>query len=49
MLCEKKVKFVTFGEWQKLDRLEIQKGQALGRPRLKFTRVEEMLGALEKK
>lgn len=49
MLHEKKIKFVTFSEWQKLDQMEIQKGQALSRPRLKFTSIADMLGALDKK
>ena len=49
MLCDKKVKFVSYPEWQKLDQLELQRGQAAGRPRLKFTRVDDMLIELGKK
>lgn len=49
MLCDKKVKFVSYQEWQKLDQLELQRGQAAGRPRLKFTRVNDMLTELGKK
>ena len=49
MLQDKKVKFVSYQEWQKLDQLELQRGQAAGRPRLKFTRVDDMLIELGKK
>ena len=37
---------VSFADWQKLDRLELERGRATGRPRDKFTSVEEMLAAL---
>ncbi|MBI4791079.1 MAG: FAD-dependent oxidoreductase [Chloroflexi bacterium] len=36
----------SFGEWLKLDQIEVANGKALGRPRVKFTSVEEMLKAL---
>ncbi len=38
--------FVSFENWLQLDELELANGEALGRPRLKFTRVKEMLAAL---
>ncbi len=38
--------FFTFADWLKLDELEVARGQAQGRPRVKFTSVEEMLAAL---
>ena len=37
---------LSYPDWQRLDALEIERGRALGRPRLKFTRVEDMLAAL---
>jgi len=37
---------VTFEDWLALDRLEIERGAPLSRPRLKFTSVEEMVAAL---
>jgi ferredoxin--NADP+ reductase len=37
---------VTYADWRSLDALECSKGQACGRPRLKFASVEEMLAAL---
>ena len=38
--------YVSYADWLTLNELEVARGRALGRPRLKFTRVEEMLGAL---
>ncbi len=37
---------VTYPDWQRLDAIECSQGQALGRPRVKFTSIEEMLAAL---
>ncbi len=37
---------VTFADWLKLDQLEVAKGKEQGRPRRKFTSVQEMLTAL---
>ena len=39
-------RFVSFADWKKLDALEVERGKPLGRPRNKFTRIEEMLAAL---
>ncbi len=41
-------KFITFADWLKLDQLEVANGVAQGRPRLKFTGVNDMLAALGK-
>jgi ferredoxin--NADP+ reductase len=41
-------RFVSFADWLKLDQLELARGAEQGRPRIKFTRVEEMLRALGK-
>lgn len=41
--------YVSFADWQKLDELEVRRGKPAGRPRVKFTTVEEMLEALGKK
>jgi ferredoxin--NADP+ reductase len=46
LLAERGVRIVTYADWQTLDRLEIDNGKAAGRPRLKFTRIDEMLEAL---
>jgi ferredoxin/flavodoxin---NADP+ reductase len=40
--------FFSFADWQRLDRIEVARGLALGRPRVKFTSVNEMLSALER-
>jgi ferredoxin--NADP+ reductase len=39
---------LTDEDWRKLDAIEKERGEALGKVRLKFTRVEEMLQALGK-
>ncbi|MCB9457841.1 MAG: FAD-dependent oxidoreductase [Anaerolineaceae bacterium] len=46
LLKERKIRYVTFDEWKYLDELEVQRGAALGRPRLKFSRIADMLQAL---
>ncbi len=48
MLTEKGVRFISFDDWLKIDAAEIERGKAKGKPREKFTRVEEMLAVLEK-
>ena len=37
---------VSYEDWLKLNAIEVSRGRAAGRPRVKFTRVEEMLAAL---
>jgi ferredoxin--NADP+ reductase len=37
---------VTYPDWRRLDALECRKGETCGRPRVKFTSIEEMLAAL---
>jgi ferredoxin--NADP+ reductase len=39
---------VTYDDWRRLDALEVARGQEQGRPRVKFTRVADMLAALGK-
>jgi len=39
-------RYVTFGDWRTLDALELSAGERCGRPRVKFTSVDEMLAAL---
>ncbi len=48
LVRERQPRFVSYEDWRKLDALEIANGAALGRPRLKFTCVDEMLTALGK-
>jgi ferredoxin--NADP+ reductase len=37
---------LSYDDWRQLDRQEIERGRALGRPRVKFTRLDEILGVL---
>lgn len=37
---------VAYADWQRLDALELSRGKEQGRPRIKFTRVDDMLAAL---
>jgi len=47
-LKSRKPNFVTFSDWEKLDEIELQRGQETGRSRVKFTRIDDMLDALGK-
>ncbi len=47
LLASRRVPYVTFSDWQRLDQSEIANGQAVGRPRLKFSRIPEMLEVIE--
>jgi ferredoxin--NADP+ reductase len=47
-LDERGARVVTYDDWQKLDALEIARGKAQDRPRVKITRHEEFLNALER-
>ena len=46
LLRERQPALVTFADWQQLNRIETERGRAVGRPRIKLTSVEEMLAAL---
>ncbi len=48
MLCERQLQFTNFADWLKLDKMELDRGLAQGRPRVKFTSVSEMLRAVSK-
>jgi ferredoxin/flavodoxin---NADP+ reductase len=37
--------FITFDAWREIDRAEVTRGEPQGRPRVKFTTLEEMLEA----
>ncbi|RME09729.1 MAG: NADP oxidoreductase [Ardenticatenia bacterium] len=45
---ERQPDFVSWEDWLILDRLEVERGKAQGRPRVKFTSVEEMLEAIRR-
>jgi ferredoxin--NADP+ reductase len=46
LLAERRQDLVSYEDWQLIDLLERERGEAGERPRLKFSRVEEMLAAL---
>ncbi len=41
------VRVVSYADWQQIDAAEVRRGEAAGKPREKFTRVEEMLAVLD--
>lgn len=43
---EAKPDYVTYADWQLIDEMEVERGKAEGRPRVKFTEIEAMLDAL---
>ncbi|MFN7942441.1 MAG: FAD-dependent oxidoreductase [Thermoanaerobaculia bacterium] len=47
VLAARGVRVVDFPAWQRLDRLEVERGKAAGRPRVKLGPVAEMLAALD--
>ncbi len=49
LLAERGIRYVSFEDWQAIDQAEVGRGEPHGRPRVKFVRVEEMLGALGEK
>jgi len=48
LLHERQPDLVTFDDWLLIDRLETESGQAVGRPRIKYSRIAEMIEALNK-
>lgn len=40
------VRLISYADWQKIDAAEIRRGEAAGKPREKFTRLQDMLGVL---
>jgi ferredoxin--NADP+ reductase len=48
LIRRKQPRCVSFSDWCRLDALETARGAEQGRPRVKFTTVDEMLKALEK-
>lgn len=47
LLKERGIRVVSFDDWLKIDAAEQARGAALGKPRERFTRVEEMLAVLD--
>ena len=47
-ICQHQPNYFTYADWKRLDVLEQERGKAQGRPRVKFTSLEEMKKALGK-
>jgi ferredoxin/flavodoxin---NADP+ reductase len=47
LLRSRGVRPVSFDDWHVIDRAEQERGKAKGKPREKFTRIEEMLALLD--
>jgi ferredoxin/flavodoxin---NADP+ reductase len=46
MIRDRQPRYLAYADWQRLNAIEVERSRARGRPRLKFTRVEDMLAAL---
>ncbi len=46
LLKQRGIDYVTYDDWRIIDQIEQERGAAAGRPRCKFSRVEDMLAAL---
>jgi ferredoxin--NADP+ reductase len=48
MVEERQPDYFTFADWEKLDEIEVMRGEEENRPRVKFTRVKDMMDAVGK-
>jgi ferredoxin/flavodoxin---NADP+ reductase len=46
LLAQRKVRVISWQDWLRLDAQEKSRGEAIGRPRLKYTRIDEMLAVV---
>ncbi len=47
LLEEREIRYVTFQDWLILDQIEVERGKMQGRPRVKFSDVNEMLEVIK--
>ncbi len=47
-LKQKKIRFVNYQDWEKINAAEIKRGEFVGKPREKFTTISEMLACVGK-
>jgi ferredoxin--NADP+ reductase len=47
LLAARNIRFVSLSDWQQIDAAEQARGAAVGKPRERFTRIDEMLAVLE--
>jgi ferredoxin--NADP+ reductase len=45
LLRERRIDYVTYDEWKRIDELELARGRAVGRPRIKLTERDDILHA----
>jgi ferredoxin--NADP+ reductase len=43
LLRERRIDYVTYDEWKRIDELEVARGKAAGRPRVKLTELDDFL------
>jgi ferredoxin--NADP+ reductase len=43
LLRERRIDYVTYEEWKRIDELEVARGKAVGRPRVKLTELDDFL------
>lgn len=48
-LKKRNIRTVSFEEWQRIDAAEIERGQRVGKPRERFTRISHMLAVTDQK
>jgi len=47
LLTHEGVRYVTFTDWQSIDKVEIANGQQVGKPREKLTTISTLLSAIQ--
>ncbi len=48
LITERQPNYFSYEDWLRLNELEISRGEEAGRPRLKYTSVEDMINAVKK-
>jgi ferredoxin--NADP+ reductase len=48
LMAERGLRYVSFADWKRLDKIEIERGKAAGKIREKFTNIADMIAALDK-
>lgn len=46
MIQMRQPRYVSYEDWLRINELELEKGESQGRPRVKFTSVEEIMEVL---
>ena len=49
LVSQRQPDYFSYEDWMKLNELEVSKGEEQGRPRVKYTSIDEMLDAVKKK